>query len=196
MSIRPSKSIFARAIQDIKKDCALDDTRSECGSTTSSRSTFSCASTTSSQSTFSCASTTSSRSTYSCASTTSSRSTYSSSLFDKCAEALEHRRQTCEPYRCGRPYACKACKKLRSKLINNYHHYSEQVNDALKHKAAPVVVRDLATAELEARLVYECAFGMIQLQHIADGTWMNKGFRDDGHHTRVLKLMRVQKHGR
>lgn len=73
---------------------------------------------------------------------------------------------------------CIGCYELRKMMRDQYH-----VKDDT-YEMTP----EEAQAEIVMRLAYEVMFGFLDIRHVYNGTWMQPGIHDYGHHKRYINL--------
>ncbi len=81
-------------------------------------------------------------------------------------------------YRGTGKYSCSGCSRLNKSMCRAYHTVD-------------------AVDELVSRLVYEVIFGIISINDVAQGRWLDRRLRDPGHHYWMVRLVeRIQHEGR
>lgn len=93
-------------------------------------------------------------------------------------------------------FSCGRCRRLRVKMCRAYHALSLLVEEAYNKDVRDWdEISQLAQQEIEARLVYEYVFDIIDDKTLCSGGWLYGDVRDYGHNTRVKKLYRLYMFG-
>lgn len=107
-------------------------------------------------------------------------------------DAREERLKCCNVSNCEDIYRdikfnCANCQLLRRKLRRQYHSLNWKLRRAFKDNDSTVSkLAELASAELEARLLYDYVFSMVTLEDLNNGDWIM--LKDNYHkfHYRML----------